>query len=127
MKSKSCILLSLLCIISFSCQTDAGTKETKNQTQISKEIDYPSVAQKICDCVAPLAEINKEVEFMVKADRKDEAMNLLEEVQKRNETTEACLDKIEKEYPNAGLIESKMITSLLAKKCPATAEFLMNL
>jgi len=113
--------------MALACQNDTSVSNTNTKNDLPSNINYSAVAQKICDCVAPLAEINKEVEFMIKADRKDEAMELLKEVQKRSESTGHCLDNIENAYPNTGLIESKKITSLLERKCPQTAAFLSNI
>ena len=118
----------IICLLTSACQNDTTVSSNTNpKNNPPVEVDYPAVAKKICDCVAPLAEINKEVEFMIKADRKDEAMELLKEVQKRNDSTEQCINKIERAYPNTGLIESKKITSLLEKNCPQTAAFLSNI
>lgn len=127
MKYKHLLLVTIICFLACTCQNETNVSNTNSKNKSSIEVDYPAVAQQICDCVAPLAEINKEVEFMVKADRKDEAMDLLKEVQKRNDSTEQCINEIEKTYPNAGLIESKKITSLLEKKCPKTAAFLSSI
>lgn len=128
MKSIQLVLLAITLLICFSCQSEPNTGSSHtDESKKSMKIDYPTIAQQICDCVAPLAEINREIEFMVKADRKDEAMEILKEVQKENERTEACLDAIENKYPNNDVIESSAITSLLKKKCPKTEAFLSRI
>ena len=111
-----------LCLL--ACSNEASSDQSNSASSSSIKIDYDDVSQQICGCVDPLAKLNKEIEFLVKTEKKDKAMELLKEVQLKQEALEDCIQKIEDKYDSNGLVENKKIFSYLKKKCPDTAAYL---
>lgn len=109
---------------SFSCTNDASSNNTATSTAPQKKIDYEIVSQEICDCVDPLSKLNKEIEFLVKTERKDKAMEMLKDVQAKQDELEDCIEALEKKYSSEDIVENDKMFSYLKKKCPTTAEYL---
>lgn len=117
--------LFILCLFfSFSCASDQQTEKKSTAKTQKANLNYEQVSVEICNCVSPLAELNKEIEFLVKTERKEKALAMLKEVQEKQELLEDCIDNLESKYKSEDLVESEKMFAYLKKKCPETAEYL---
>jgi len=86
--------------------------------------DYDQMAKDLCNCMRPLADMNKEIQTLVKAGKTDKVAELFAEVEKIAVDGEICAKSLEDKY---GIVEGESevkATAALKKNCPDIAQML---
>ncbi len=107
-------------LLLFSCKSDTKNTNTKK----SAAADFDKMAQELCKCMRPLAEMNTKVKQLVEEGKTQEVAALFPEIERLSSEGEACAADLETIY---GVIEGeneKKAKVALKKACPDIASML---
>lgn len=89
-----------------------------------KETDYTPMANDLCICMQPLADINDKIVTATQSDDTTAMKLLILEIEKVSEKSEACAQKLDKKYGIVPTEDEPKAEAAFRKTCPLIAEIM---
>ena len=133
---KFTLIITLTLFIAFtSCQNDSKKEASKSSVSIDSTTNHPFILTKsdifvdaaieTCDCMQPMIDKVKRIDFLEKEYKRDAAEKEEEELSKIKTKVETCSNEIRKKYGSMSTpSQQKLMLQALKEYCPDSYEVL---